>query len=362
MKILYVLEYYYPHIGGAEILFQNLAEGMAERGNEIKVITNYLNGTKKNEILNGVFIKRIKLPKPKRFFFTFFSFPFIMAMSKEIDIIHASTYGGVFSASFAGYILKKPTVLSVHEIWLEEWKNVSFVSKIQKISGPIQEIFLLSLPFNIRVSESKYTLKRLIDLNFKDSIQIKGCVSVPENLKWEEKKENSYKFIYFGRPGHWRGVDLLIKAFSELLKENKNVKLILILSKEPEKEYNEIMKLILNLKISENVEIKEPMEREELFKFIINANSLVIPSISEGFGLSAAEGCALSIPIISSNAGSLPEVVSGKCLFFEKGNILDLKEKMKMAIEERWEFIEKKKFPKEDFLDKWENLYRRLVL
>ena len=39
MKILFVTDYYYPHIGGVEKLFKSLAESLVEKGNKVSVIT-----------------------------------------------------------------------------------------------------------------------------------------------------------------------------------------------------------------------------------------------------------------------------------------------------------------------------------
>ena len=36
MKILFVLDQYYPHVGGVETLFQNLAENLVKKGNDKK--------------------------------------------------------------------------------------------------------------------------------------------------------------------------------------------------------------------------------------------------------------------------------------------------------------------------------------
>jgi multimeric flavodoxin WrbA len=47
MKILFVLEHYYPHTGGVEILFKNLCEGLVKKGHEVEVITTRLANTKK---------------------------------------------------------------------------------------------------------------------------------------------------------------------------------------------------------------------------------------------------------------------------------------------------------------------------
>jgi D-inositol-3-phosphate glycosyltransferase len=48
MRILFVLEYYAPHVGGAETLFQNLCEGLTARGHVVDVITSKIAGTKES--------------------------------------------------------------------------------------------------------------------------------------------------------------------------------------------------------------------------------------------------------------------------------------------------------------------------
>ena len=54
MRILFVLENYIPHVGGAEIVLKNLAEGLANKGHEVNVVTHKIKGTKEFEIINTV--------------------------------------------------------------------------------------------------------------------------------------------------------------------------------------------------------------------------------------------------------------------------------------------------------------------
>ena len=46
MKILFVCENYLPHIGGAEVVFKNLAERMIKLGHEVNLVTHKLKNTK----------------------------------------------------------------------------------------------------------------------------------------------------------------------------------------------------------------------------------------------------------------------------------------------------------------------------
>ena len=67
--------------------------------------------------------------------------------------------------------------------------------------------------------------------------------------------------------------------------------------------------------------------KEELRALLRAVDCVVVPSLAEGFGFSTIEAAAMGKPVIASDAGSLPEVVSGKHLFFSSKNHLDLAEK-----------------------------------
>jgi glycosyltransferase involved in cell wall biosynthesis len=58
--------------------------------------------------------------------------------------------------------------------------------------------------------------------------------------------------------------------------------------------------------------------REELFA---GARALVLPSLDEGFGLTALEAMSAGVPLIASNRGSLPEVVGSGGLLLEPHDV-----------------------------------------
>jgi glycosyltransferase involved in cell wall biosynthesis len=63
---------------------------------------------------------------------------------------------------------------------------------------------------------------------------------------------------------------------------------------------------------------------DEMVWLYANASAYVIPSLFEGFGLPALEAMYFGVPVASSNAGSLPEVVNDAGLFFDPKDSADM--------------------------------------
>ena len=56
---------------------------------------------------------------------------------------------------------------------------------------------------------------------------------------------------------------------------------------------------------------------EELVELFGSTSALVFPSLWEGFGLPAVEAMSCGIPVLSSDRGSLPEVIGDAGLFYD---------------------------------------------
>lgn len=68
---------------------------------------------------------------------------------------------------------------------------------------------------------------------------------------------------------------------------------------------------------------------------ISGADLLVLPSLHEGFGMPVAEALAAGIPVVCSDAGSLPEVAGGFALLFASGDTAALACALETALKAR---------------------------
>jgi hypothetical protein len=88
LKILYVLETYYPFVGGLARGFRILAESLAASGHDVSVITQRFEEMKPFEVVNGVKVYRVSSPIKNRFIAGLFMLPLIIEKGRDADIIH----------------------------------------------------------------------------------------------------------------------------------------------------------------------------------------------------------------------------------------------------------------------------------
>lgn len=107
------------------------------------------------------------------------------------------------------------------------------------------------------------------------------------------------------------GIDILIKAFSELLievgpVERGNIILSIYGSGSKEHKYRE---MVASLGLSENVAFNGFIRNAEVPKAFYSMDVACFPSLSESFGVAAVEAMACGVPVITSDASGFLEVV-----------------------------------------------------
>ncbi|HLC71177.1 MAG TPA: glycosyltransferase family 4 protein, partial [Candidatus Nanoarchaeia archaeon] len=342
MKILFICENYHPHQGGAEVLFKNLAEGLVKAGNEVSIITHLLPNTPKQEILNGVTIQRV-FSFNSRYIFSFFAIPRAIMQARKYDIIQTTTFNGALPAWIAAKIYRKPMVLTVHEVWVGKWKEIAGFSRWQCWIHDFLEKIIYLLPFDHYMCVSEATRNDLFKLKISpekvQTIYNGFDYSFWNPKKWTKKDTYNFreqhnlhnKFVFFswGRPGPSKGFEYAIKAMPAIIKEVPRAILVLMfgsVEKYPKKNA-ELLKLMGDINRPENIKVIPSLPYEQLGIALKAADAVIIPSVSEGFGYTTLEAVTMKKPVIISNAGSLPEVVSGKYQIFESKNVVDLAEK-----------------------------------
>jgi len=358
VKILFVLEYYYPHIGGVEKLFKLLCEQLAMNGHEVTVLTNrYKCNLPKREIIKGVEVRRLSFYN--RYFFTFFSLPIVWSYAGKCNAIHTTSYNAAFPAYFAARLRKKPVYITFHEAWGKLWFRLPFISRVSAFLFYHYERFILHLPFSKFIAVSDFTAGSLIE----QGVEPDKVVRIYNGIEYEnlpdiprvEKK--GFAFSYFGRLGPSKGLDLLMPAAMRFLKSHPDARLKLIVPREKNRILLFVKQSIEQSGLEDQIDLLHELKRDELFREIAQSKWAVTPSYSEGFCFAAAETIALGTPLISSDQGALKEVVSGKFIKMDALTSDSLLDALQKAYEEKWSVTEIKSFSLSDCINRYLKFY-----
>lgn len=154
-------------------------------------------------------------------------------------------------------------------------------------------------------------------------------VSIGSSLSQEKYKKTLEKFkikqpfiFYVGNAHPHKNVEGLIEAFLELRGNYQSLQLVLsghdhYFWQRIKTKYNQ-KDIIFTGRITD----------EELVVLYENAQAFVMPSFEEGFGIPILEAMAIGCSVVSSNAGSLPEVGGDAAIYFDPLNIDDMVEKI----------------------------------
>jgi glycosyltransferase involved in cell wall biosynthesis len=132
---------------------------------------------------------------------------------------------------------------------------------------------------------------------------------------------NSRIAIFFGRPGVSKGVDTLLAAAAELAKHaERPVHFVLLLAHEPASGRAAALRVVKQSGLSSHVTILEPAPRAELPSYLLAADCVVIPSLSEGFGYSAVEAATLGCRLVVTAGHVFEEVLGDRADYVPAGD------------------------------------------
>lgn len=372
--VVFILEFFYPHVGGLETLFQHLAEGLARYGYRVSVITLWIPGTQMYELHNGVTIIRIKTPPfAQRYFFMLCALPAALKYSRKAQLIHTTTYNAAIPAWIASITWRRPAVITVHEVFGEQWNRLPQLNPILGYAFRFVEWFILHLPFKHFICDSDFTARRLqqrmgvtaqsistvypaVDYDFWDR-----ALHTPRDLHQQLHLDPTAPlYLYFGRVGISKGVDYLIDAAKIVRACAPASRGILLLARDPQAPYQQILRRIKAYGLDTHLHILDPVPRAELPSYLLAADCVVVPSISEGFGYAAVEAATLGCPVVATSGHSVEEVLPGSAYFVPPRDPIALAKAIITVMQDRPEWREPKRYDIEQHVAGVQKIYEAL--
>jgi len=139
--------------------------------------------------------------------------------------------------------------------------------------------------------------------------------------------------LYVGGIDQRKNYPVLLKSFKELLQaraENKEELPVLVIAGriQLDKQYPKFLSILKELCLEERVLMPGFVSDQDLMRFYSAASLLLFPSLYEGFGLTPLEAMAAGLPVVSSNASAMPEVLGDAALSFDPNRVSEATQAM----------------------------------
>jgi len=238
----------------------------------------------------------------------------------EPDIIH------FHEASFALSGFNKPVVATIHGLGFLEWKYAASLTKAYWLSHGMAELLgfrHVDLPIAVssymaRSVQRYYRQNKVVTIpNGVDALLFNPSVG------GSEVKEEFGEFVLFvGRLSKSKGIMTLLRTAHVL----PNVKFVIV---GPSRQWKDYLK---EAEALPNVCLVGVVSFERLLKFYAACSLVVIPSLFDPCPLVALEAGSMGKPIVASNVGGIPEVLSDACLLARPGDEKDFSRKINQLL------------------------------
>lgn len=264
---------------------------------------------------------------------------------QNIDLIHTHELKAGINGLIAGKIAGTKTKISHIHTPLSEWPDHNIFMHIKLFLEKKLYSFMVNTfaTLEIALTESRKQLKLQEGIKV-DKLKVipngidlnKFVIAEEERYKLKQIFRDKYKIpqeaIIIGnisRVTEEKGHKILVEAFSQIYKKNKNVYLLLAGGGILE---NEIRNMANDLNISQNVIITGRFSDEDKIKYYSALDIFVFPSLAEGFGIVILEAMAFGLPLICSDLPVFKEIDNAEISFFKTKDALDLAEKLQIGL------------------------------
>jgi len=343
---------FYPYMGGTEKVVFHVGKRLAARGHEIQVLTSRIPNTKKEELIEGIKVKRIscfylaKLPYPLPPPYTIVPAMSLAVMKAEADVFHLhNRFWYHFFTLAALKSKKRKLALTLHNA------RPAGISKATDFFGGIYDDF-----WGQHVMRSCNAISA-VSLNTRDVTVPKDCLArttviyngIEENVFRPFSKTEKEKAVSEIRRKHsidseviiltnarlvkQKGLNYLIDAAFKLKANGKKFSIIIIghgnLLDELKAQCNSS-----GLK-KEIIFAGAGKFDDELLQYYNAADLFVMPSIWEPLGIAFVEAMACSLPCVITDAGGMKEIAAPEVKIVDSGNSEQLASALSEFIEDR---------------------------
>lgn len=275
----------------------------------------------------------------------------------EPDIIHAHFLSNGYATSRIFKDNKIPLVMTEHFSFMNKDILEPYLMKIGQYTYPRFD----------KVIAVSTSLSENIENHFGINSEVIPNIVDTENFQYlyENKKNNDFIFVSVGSLIEIKGMDLLIRAFSKVFKQNDKVKLY-IYGEGPERK--KLEEMIQQYNLINQVFLMGLVDRKIIADKMSESDCFVLPSKLETFGVAYIEAMAMGLPVIATFCGGPEDFVTEKNgVLIEKNDVDALAKAMKNMYEnielydkKNISYTAKEKFDSQMIADRLNKVYKSI--
>ncbi len=302
----------YPTFGGSGVVATELGIALAGRGHEVHFVT-YKQPVRLELLSNNIHFHEVNVPDYPLFKYQ----PYELALSSKlvdtvrhygIEVLHVHY---AIPHAYAGYMAKKmlqevgifiPMITTLHGT------DITLVGK--------HPFYKPAVTFSINKSDIVTAVSENLKQSTNDIFEVKKEIEVIPNFIDKKKyssgytdcqrslmaNENEKIVTHISNFRKVKRIPDVIHVFKKV--QDKTPAKLIMVGEGPEKEGAE--------RLCEQLGIKERViflgNSNEIDRILCFSDLFLLPSESESFGLAALEAMINKVPVVSSNAGGIPEV------------------------------------------------------
>jgi len=324
MNILFTVEYYYPKIGGAEIVVQTIAEYFASKGDKVYVATSYLED-RKTRSLNGVEIfefnikgnsvkgiKEFTKGDIKRYQRLLTDGGFDIIFQYAAQTWHTSLMFDVIN-SVKSKKLIVPCGYSGLSTFFRKLIYFKYFKDIPRYLCKYDMIIYHSNNYIDYEFGKRHNLYRYKTIPIGiDQVEFKSAYE-DDRQKFREKYQIDTRYTVLNVSNHYsrvKGHNFAIKTLEALLKLEKDVTLIII-GNLPENAPSCFPRCFKYSKVNDRFKLLTDIPRKDITKAYLESDVFLLSSKMEYFPIVILEAMATNLPYVSRDVGCVKSMGKG---------------------------------------------------
>ncbi len=347
MRIGFITSYFYPVRGGVEEITFNIARELVKNGHEAHIFCCNRAGNqklKKYEKISGIHIHRSPSLFRYKYYLDFNPGIIYNAMRYRLDVLHVQSLG--FIMSDINVLLKKIfTKTKLFNTPHGPFMALNRYPKWQEFLKKTYETFeyLINRLYHAGIEVNPYQWRWMVKKGFKRNRIFFVPNSLPLSMLLDVDKEPFLKkhnlqkktiLSYVGRIQKYKGLDQVLQALPEILKENKDV--VFAVAGKDAGDLERLQALAKKLNIEKSVLFLGEISDEEKLQLLDASEIFILPSEWEAFGIVILEAMARGNVIISTaTEGGRFLVDENTGFLYDFGDLKALTQHLKTALNDK---------------------------